>query len=251
MKDLVFDVWDWVENVWVFCVYKFDVWLFSRVYSFSPDSLLSVLVARTIILSGVWLVQVDRINQALCYFVPLFPSTWVVHLHPVGHPSTFLPLFFYLCSADERGYMTNDLLKEGGLIPSIEINTLYYSNQSTESNNANAKRKYSYSYSYLRIVIYSFILILASYTWLNMSSNLNNDRQSKAGAAGESVGRGGKGKVLEPRNYTVVQGFFIQSDPSFGNVDYDPLNDSFGLIDKSPNRWRDFERSVLSLSYPI
>lgn len=40
--------------------------------------------------------------------------------------------------------------------------------------------------------------------------------------------------------YTVVKGIFIQSDPEFENEGYDVLNDSFGLIDKTPERWRKF-----------
>ena len=45
------------------------------------------------------------------------------------------------------------------------------------------------------------------------------------------------GKALTPTNYTVVPGIFIQDDPSFTGKNYSMLKDSFGLIDKSENRW--------------
>ena len=45
------------------------------------------------------------------------------------------------------------------------------------------------------------------------------------------------GKAHAPTNYTVVSGIFIQDDPSFDADGYDMLSDSFGLIDKSPDRW--------------
>lgn len=50
------------------------------------------------------------------------------------------------------------------------------------------------------------------------------------------------GKTLTVSNYTVVQGIFAHSDPEFKDEGYDLLNDSFGLIDKSPERWVNFER---------
>jgi hypothetical protein len=39
---------------------------------------------------------------------------------------------------------------------------------------------------------------------------------------------------------------FIQSSPSFPSNDptYDPLRDSFGLVDKSPSRWKRFRRAI-------
>ena len=40
-----------------------------------------------------------------------------------------------------------------------------------------------------------------------------------------------------PTAYEVVAGIFIQDDPDFESDGYDSLNDSFGLIDKSPERW--------------
>jgi hypothetical protein len=52
------------------------------------------------------------------------------------------------------------------------------------------------------------------------------------------------GRILTVSNYTVVQGLFKQSDPDFKDGGYDLLGDSFGLIDKGPERWRNFERSV-------
>ncbi|RSH93007.1 hypothetical protein EHS25_008455 [Saitozyma podzolica] len=57
-----------------------------------------------------------------------------------------------------------------------------------------------------------------------------------------------RGKALTPSNYTVVRGFFVQSEPDFNATDYDVLSDSFGLMDKSPNRWVTFSRHVDSLN---
>jgi hypothetical protein len=51
-----------------------------------------------------------------------------------------------------------------------------------------------------------------------------------------------RGKALTPSNYTVVRGFFVQSEPDFNATGYDVLSDSFGLMDKSPNRWVTFSR---------
>lgn len=45
------------------------------------------------------------------------------------------------------------------------------------------------------------------------------------------------GKKLTPTNYTVVPGIFIQDSPTFNATGYNVLNDSFGLIDKSSDRW--------------
>lgn len=50
------------------------------------------------------------------------------------------------------------------------------------------------------------------------------------------------GKTFVPTNYTVVQGLFVQSDPGYKDDGYDVLGDSFGLIDKSLERWIKFER---------
>lgn len=43
---------------------------------------------------------------------------------------------------------------------------------------------------------------------------------------------------------------FIQSSPSFPSDDpnYDPLRDSFGLVDKSPSRWKRFKRAIERLN---
>ncbi|ORX37383.1 histidine phosphatase superfamily [Kockovaella imperatae] len=49
-------------------------------------------------------------------------------------------------------------------------------------------------------------------------------------------------------NFTVVPGIFIQDDPSFNSSGYDLLQDSFGLIDKSPNRWKNLEAHVTQLN---
>ncbi|GAA5850180.1 hypothetical protein JCM8547_001032 [Rhodosporidiobolus lusitaniae] len=50
--------------------------------------------------------------------------------------------------------------------------------------------------------------------------------------------------------YSVVDGFFRQSSPSFPTNDptYDPLQDSFGLIDKSSSRWKRFKRDIKRLN---
>jgi len=55
------------------------------------------------------------------------------------------------------------------------------------------------------------------------------------------------GKTLTVSNYTVVQGLFKQSDPEFKDGGYDLLSDSFGLIDQSAERWKNFEKSVFVL----
>ena len=52
------------------------------------------------------------------------------------------------------------------------------------------------------------------------------------------------GKKLTPTNYTVVPNVFIQDSPAFNTTGYNLLNDSFGLIDKSPGRWQNFTKSV-------
>lgn len=50
------------------------------------------------------------------------------------------------------------------------------------------------------------------------------------------------GKTLAPSNYTVVEGLFVQDDPAFNATGYDLLKDSFGLIDKSKDRWKKFTK---------
>lgn len=52
------------------------------------------------------------------------------------------------------------------------------------------------------------------------------------------------GKTLAPSNFTVVPGIFIQDDPKFNATGYDLLSDSFGLIDKSAKRWKNFTKWV-------
>ncbi|GAA5887614.1 hypothetical protein JCM6882_001471 [Rhodosporidiobolus microsporus] len=65
-------------------------------------------------------------------------------------------------------------------------------------------------------------------------------------AAGLAVQR----RTFSPERYEVVDGFFIQSSPSFPANDpsYDPLLDSFGLIDKSPSHWSRFQDSIERLN---
>ena len=58
---------------------------------------------------------------------------------------------------------------------------------------------------------------------------------------------GGK-KLAGITNYTVVPGIFIQDDPKFNSTGYNLLNDSFGLIDKSPQRWSNLTRWVRRVS---
>ena len=52
------------------------------------------------------------------------------------------------------------------------------------------------------------------------------------------------GKTLTPTNFAVVPGIFIQDDPSFTGKNYNMLNDSFGLIDKSDDRWVNLTKLV-------
>lgn len=62
----------------------------------------------------------------------------------------------------------------------------------------------------------------------------------RAGHDADSYG----GKTLAPANYTVVPGLFVQSDPGFNATGYDMLQDSFGLLDKSAGRWKNFTKCV-------
>lgn len=60
-------------------------------------------------------------------------------------------------------------------------------------------------------------------------------------------GRKGKkdpygGKTLAPSNVTVITGLFRQDDPDLKEDGYDMLKDGFGLLDKSPDRWKKFTR---------
>ncbi|KAI5480842.1 hypothetical protein MNV49_006651 [Pseudohyphozyma bogoriensis] len=63
-----------------------------------------------------------------------------------------------------------------------------------------------------------------------------------------SVSSSGMTSVFTPTNYSVVPGFFIQDEPGFNSTGYDPLLDSFGLLDKSPDRWHNFIRAVNDLN---
>jgi hypothetical protein len=45
-----------------------------------------------------------------------------------------------------------------------------------------------------------------------------------------------------PTTYATVPGIFIQDDPDFDEDGYDSLKDSFGLIDKSEDRWTKLTR---------
>ncbi|KAL1405992.1 putative phosphoglycerate mutase pmu1 [Vanrija albida] len=56
------------------------------------------------------------------------------------------------------------------------------------------------------------------------------------------------GKTLAPSNYTVVPGVFVQDDPKFNATGYDLLSDSFGLLDKSAKRWKNFTKYVTDLN---
>jgi hypothetical protein len=50
------------------------------------------------------------------------------------------------------------------------------------------------------------------------------------------------GKTLLPTNYTVVPGIFYQDAADYNNTDYNSLTDSFGLLDKSADRWNNLTR---------
>ena len=52
------------------------------------------------------------------------------------------------------------------------------------------------------------------------------------------------GKVLTANNYSVIPNIFIQDSPTFNATGYNTLNDSFGLIDKSAQRWKKFTEWV-------
>ncbi|GAA6001859.1 hypothetical protein JCM10207_002354 [Rhodosporidiobolus poonsookiae] len=64
--------------------------------------------------------------------------------------------------------------------------------------------------------------------------------------AAESLQSAQDMRLLQSTSYAVVDGFFVQSSPSFPSDDptYNPLNDSFGLIDKSASRWSTFKAEV-------
>ncbi|CAD6573642.1 MAG: hypothetical protein CYPHOPRED_005185 [Cyphobasidiales sp. Tagirdzhanova-0007] len=54
--------------------------------------------------------------------------------------------------------------------------------------------------------------------------------------------------LFVPTNYSVVTGVFIQDDSGFDASNYHLLNDSFGLIDKSENRWRNLSSYIENLN---
>ncbi|GAA5923036.1 putative phosphomutase [Sporobolomyces koalae] len=56
-------------------------------------------------------------------------------------------------------------------------------------------------------------------------------------------------KVFTPTNYTVVDGFFVQSSPNFNDTkEYDLLEHSFGLVDSSHERWSRFQAAIDQLN---
>ncbi|GAA5913522.1 hypothetical protein JCM8208_000700 [Rhodotorula glutinis] len=57
-----------------------------------------------------------------------------------------------------------------------------------------------------------------------------------------------KTRNFTPTNYTVVQDFFVQSLAGFNSSAFDPLTSSFGLIDRSPSRWRTFQHAIEQLN---
>ncbi|CEQ38919.1 SPOSA6832_00375 [Sporobolomyces salmonicolor] len=81
-----------------------------------------------------------------------------------------------------------------------------------------------------------------------LASLLLLDRSSASPAAQLplwSTGVSPRTRTFSPTDYTAVDGFFIQSAPTFNDSDaYDPLSDSFGIIDKSPTRWNRFQDKV-------
>ncbi|KAL7410167.1 histidine phosphatase superfamily [Mrakia frigida] len=69
-----------------------------------------------------------------------------------------------------------------------------------------------------------------------------------ASPALSSRNNGKNTEVFAPSNYSVVDGFFIQSSPTFNATGYDALKDNFGLIDKSPNKWKNFAKAIKKLN---
>lgn len=88
----------------------------------------------------------------------------------------------------------------------------------------------------IAVVLIFVILVFLGYTSLNLDLSHR--------MPGQKIEQGTMGRTLIPTNYTVVQGIFKQSDPKFKDDNYDVLGDSFGLIDKSPERWRKFQQYV-------
>lgn len=56
------------------------------------------------------------------------------------------------------------------------------------------------------------------------------------------------GKKLTVSNYTVVPGIFVQDSPTFNSTGYNTFNDSFGLIDKSDDRWSNLTKYIANLN---
>lgn len=86
----------------------------------------------------------------------------------------------------------------------------------------------------------------------SVSHGIDNDSQVEHGHHGSHGGHHGKkgkkdkygGKTLAPSNVTAITGLFRQDDPDLDPEGYDMLKDSFGLLDKSPDRWKKFTRLV-------
>ncbi|CED82588.1 Predicted phosphoglycerate mutase [Phaffia rhodozyma] len=57
-----------------------------------------------------------------------------------------------------------------------------------------------------------------------------------------------KTSLFAPTNYSVVSDIFIQDSPTFNATDYNALNASFGLIDQSKDRWRNFQKKIHQLN---
>lgn len=82
----------------------------------------------------------------------------------------------------------------------------------------------------------------------SVSHGHGNDGQGEYGHGGHGGHHGGRkkdpygGKTLAPSNVTVVTGLFRQDDPDLDPEGYDMLKDSFGLLDKSFDRWKKFTK---------
>jgi hypothetical protein len=83
------------------------------------------------------------------------------------------------------------------------------------------------------LLLFLITIILVVFTLSNISA-MSNTNTNYMGD-----GDGYYGKLLDVEEYTVVQGIFKQSDPSSSP---NGRMDSFGLIDKSPDRWMKFEQ---------
>ena len=78
--------------------------------------------------------------------------------------------------------------------------------------------------------------ITMSRTWmLAFSMAVMNQAVRSLGTQPDRYG----GKILNGVcSFSVVPGFFLQSDPTFPTEGYDLLIDRFGLVDRSPEGWR-------------